>query len=536
MGRPPWDPKYDLREACRGQPPDTAPVSRCTNWMYESRRGELSDEEYAKKMETKHKAFLKNPKACRSAVGQVFYKDSKLDWEIRVFMAPLVFAYVLVKVDEEKALAEGDEPELKKLKEKRGELLDDAMKKLLERFPDCRPSHRLRKIREKFGEKAENKFLAGFRNRFANDAGRMKTTYLKTQGKVSTKGSRSSVYTVLEILGKTRAHIAFHWWGGSKAGGKDDCDAEIERRMALYRSQNPTLTPQEVSRHRITVVHTVRFDLFKLQTLEVRQLWAKRAKTITIPKTPEEEQILVNAALPYFVELLGLLAERADMHFLLLGAAKGSSNVQLVFQEFCRRDESEKRSLFLSSFEGVGARLRADYLTYAVERYGGDINEAVIGLPEAELELEDDDALFDEDDDSGKGEKEETAKGGKLNYPRPTYVEPFRPDTSKVTTESQMCKALSDFIMTSLHKIHGGRIVWDKVTKYAETYIETNRMPMDPHVHGQRLQVQKPAVGVSTDRIGSDRLQYPRMAGALRRDLDPNPRLPDRCRSICRWL
>lgn len=100
------------------------------------------------------------PPACRDAVGLVFYKDSKLDWEIRVFLAPAIYKYVLLKIDEEDAVKDGDETRSKKLKEERGELLDTTMKTLFDRFPDCHPDHPLRQIKKNEGARAEGKFFA----------------------------------------------------------------------------------------------------------------------------------------------------------------------------------------------------------------------------------------------------------------------------------------------------------------------------------------------------------------------------------------
>lgn len=47
--------------------------------------------------------------------------------------------------------------------------------------------------------------------------------------------------------------------------------------------------------------------------------------------------------------------------------------------------------------------------------------------------------------------------------------------------------------VTCSEKIHGSRPAWDKVTKYAATYIDPERMPMDPDHPSQRLQLQKPS-------------------------------------------
>lgn len=117
----------------------------------------------------------------------------------------------------------------------------------------------------------------------------MKTCFLKSAGKVGNVGARTSASTLLEILGRKRAHIAFHLWGGSEIGGKELCEAEIEKEMVKWRKGNPKIKPALISRRRITIVHSVRGTLFKKQPDEVQALWSKRAKALHVPKTPEEE-------------------------------------------------------------------------------------------------------------------------------------------------------------------------------------------------------------------------------------------------------
>lgn len=120
----------------------------------------MDEEDYKIRQEEETKAFMDIPPACRDAVGMVFYKDSKLDWEIRVFLAPPMYKYVLSKVNEEKAARNGDDEALKKLKEERTELLDSTMQKLFDRFPDCSPDHSLRQIKQYMGSKAVTKYRA----------------------------------------------------------------------------------------------------------------------------------------------------------------------------------------------------------------------------------------------------------------------------------------------------------------------------------------------------------------------------------------
>lgn len=120
----------------------------------------MDEEDYKIRQEEERKAFMDIPIPCRDAVGKVFYKDSKLDWEIRAFLAPPMYQYVLSKLNEEEATRYGDEAKVKKLKDKRAELLDSTMQKLFERFPDCSPDHSLRQIKKSLGSKAAAKYRA----------------------------------------------------------------------------------------------------------------------------------------------------------------------------------------------------------------------------------------------------------------------------------------------------------------------------------------------------------------------------------------
>lgn len=120
----------------------------------------MNEEDYEIRREAETEAFMDIPPACRDAVGKVFYKDSKLDWEIRVFLAPPMYKYVLSKLEEEEATRTGDEAKVKKLKEERTELLDSTMQKLFDRFPDCSPDHSLRQIKKSMGSKAVTKYRA----------------------------------------------------------------------------------------------------------------------------------------------------------------------------------------------------------------------------------------------------------------------------------------------------------------------------------------------------------------------------------------
>ncbi|KAG9043289.1 hypothetical protein FS837_009775 [Tulasnella sp. UAMH 9824] len=457
-----------------------------TKWMYEARLGNMDEEDYTMRQGEETKAFMDIPPACRDAVGMVFYKDSKLDWEIRVFLAPPMYKYVLSKVDEEGAARNGDQAELKKLKEERTELLDSTMEKLFDRFPDCSPDHSLRQIKKYMGSKAVTKYRASFRNKFTSDAGRMKVDYLKSLGKDHPSSAKVSTSTMLEVLGRKRAHLAFQLWGSSDTGGKSLCDPEIAKGVEDWKRKHPKAKPMMVSRRRITIVHSVRYKLFQDQTKEVRERWTKRAKALHIPKTPEEEKCLVDAAFPYVLDLLALLAERGNMHFALFAAAKGSYNIPIVMQEFSR--EGQNIPAFLFTDDGLGTRVKPEYIAYARKRFDGDVEEAEIGVPGVDFEFEEEGV---EEPGIESSAKDGATRQARSSKPRQTYVVPFQPDQSTVKTVPQMRKAISDWILSSIEKIHASRLTWDKITQAPHLYIDVERMPMDPDYPTQRLQLQR---------------------------------------------
>ncbi|KIO23560.1 hypothetical protein M407DRAFT_26937 [Tulasnella calospora MUT 4182] len=425
----------------------------------------------------------------------MYYKDSKLDWEIRQFWAPDVYAYALCKDKSEEAEQAGDTEEEARLETKRKDIVKDAMRRLFERFPDCRPSHPLRNIEESSGKKALGRYYAKYRDKFTSDAGRMKRLYQKTQGKADMLATKNSTMTLLEVLGRARGRIAHQLWGRSKAGGLEECDAEIERELEEWFEANPKMTKQDGNRHRITIVHSVRHRLFNKLPPPVKEIWKKRAKSIHIPTTPEEEQCLADAALAYLDELLVLLAERANMHFFLLAAARGSSNIPVIFREFTRNPVEDER--FLKPSEGLGARLRTDYLAYCLKRFRGDIDEVVFALPEVlDDQNEDENSVNDKDNETSNRVVKGKAK--KADPPRKTYIPPFQPDPLKTQSVVAKAKAIGEFILMAIEKLHCSRVSWDKVTKHASIYIDPQRMPMDPDFQGQRLQFQKPAAMTDT--------------------------------------
>ncbi|KIO24093.1 hypothetical protein M407DRAFT_26530 [Tulasnella calospora MUT 4182] len=476
---------WDVESSIKRDPRSMAPVR--TKWMYRARKKEMSDDEYGELMEKEHRAFMSIPVACRTAVGQMWYKDSRLDWEVRVFLAPFIFSYAKLKIKGEEAAADGDHMAVKQNEAERKTLVDEVMTKLMDRFPDCSPKHKKRKIAERYGAKELRKYLSGFRNKFTSDAGRMKRLYLKNVGKVGILAANTSASSIFELLGRKRVYIAFHLWGGSESGGKADCDAEIDRQMDEWMEAHPEETPQDATRHRIKIVQDVRFSFFDSLPTKVQKIWKKRAKTIHMPSTPEEEQCFVDAALVHLVDLLKVLSERGNIHFVLLASGRGSYNVPIVAQEFRRK--GEEGEVFLSTLAGLGSRVRSDYIKYAAARYGGNGDEVVLTVPEDPIE----DAILVADpteEDNFALEPAKEDKPPKFNRIQ-TFIAPFQPDLTETKTVPKMVKAIAEFIMGGIGKLHG-RVSWDRITKEADVYVEPGRMPMDPDNPAQRLQLQKP--------------------------------------------
>ncbi|KIO26170.1 hypothetical protein M407DRAFT_24503 [Tulasnella calospora MUT 4182] len=317
----------------------------------------------------------------------------------------------------------------------------------------------------------------------------MKNIYQKTIGKVGSVGANISLSTLMEILGRKRVRIAFQLWGASDEGGKVECDEEIKERMANWIELNPGVTPLEASYHRIKVVQAVRKAKFKREDDDVKAKWTKRAKSIHKPATIEEEQCFVEAALPYVVDLLKVLAERGNMHFVLLASGKGSCDIPIVIQEMVRKDVHN--DVFIAATSGLGARVRADYIAFALDKFGGGVEDATIRLDTGEA-----DDVADGGEDEDDNEDLTFATGmtkGQGNKPVAVFVPPFKPDLTQTKSVQQMEKAINDFIFSGIKMLHRIRPSWDKLTRFASTYIDPKRMPMDPDVPNQRLQLQKPS-------------------------------------------
>ncbi|KAG9042437.1 hypothetical protein FS837_010885, partial [Tulasnella sp. UAMH 9824] len=475
---------WGIEDFIGGDPCSTAPVR--TRWMYEARKGDKSDEEYSELLRGEHVEFMKIPVACRAAAGQMWYKDSMLDWEVRVFWAPLVYQYALLKDKCEAAEEDGDVGEVKKNEANRRSLASEAVAKLMVRFPDLSPDHERRRIQETYGKKGLSKYLAKFRNKFTSDAGQMKILYQKNVGKVGIIGASVSMSTMLEILGRNKAKIAYHLWGRTKEG-KAECDEEIAQNVNEWEEENPQATPYDVNQYRIKVVQDVRMEKFKLLGDAEKERWKKRAKSILKPASIEEEQCFVEATLPHVVDLFKLLAEQGNMHFVLLAASKASVDIPIIVQEFGRKDPHQPP--FLSASDGLGARIRSRYIDYALQRFGGGIEDAAFHI-ETDMTGDLGDDVEQESPGFNGGSRRRHTKQAVAT---PAIIPPFKPDLSETKSMQKMAKAISDFVIMGVEKLHRTRATWDKLTREAPTYILVDRMPIDPDVPGQRLQLQKPA-------------------------------------------
>ncbi|KIO19093.1 hypothetical protein M407DRAFT_224161 [Tulasnella calospora MUT 4182] len=272
--------------------------------------------------------------------------------------------------------------------------------------------------------------------------------------------------TLLQILGHNRARIAFHLWGRSDPGGQVECDEEIVEEMAAWVGSHPKATPQDVNRRRIKVVQDVRKANFELLDDEEQEKWARRAKLIHKPTTVEEEQCFVEATLPHVVDILKLLADRGNMHFVLLASSRSSCDVPIFIQEFGR--QNVEQGIFLSATDGLGARVRADYFEYALERFGGGVDDAVVLMDTAptgdlEVDAEPDEPIARTGASRAKRKKQPTALRA--------VVPPFQPNLSDTKTVPKMAKAISDFVVMGVDSEPKGK-KGKRAKKYEEVVEE----------------------------------------------------------------
>lgn len=155
--------------------------------------------------------------------------------------------------------------------------------------------------------------------------------------------------SILDILGKKRRDVAFHLWGGSSAGGREQCDRRIQDRMDRWRKQNSSSSSRDASNEALKVVCDVRRKLFQGLSAKVQLAWEEKAKNLHLPQTDEEKyrkklmltsfrlldyfqirQCLVDAVLPYIYRLLSHLSEYTTLHFILLASGQGTSNVPVL--------------------------------------------------------------------------------------------------------------------------------------------------------------------------------------------------------------
>lgn len=96
---------------------------------------------------------------------------------------------------------------------------------------------------------------------------------------------------ILDILGKKRKDVAFHLWGGSSSGGRDQCDKLIEEKMEKWKRLNPLKSSREISNQALLVVCEVRRQLFGGLPAKVQQSWEEKAKNLHLPQSDEERYV-----------------------------------------------------------------------------------------------------------------------------------------------------------------------------------------------------------------------------------------------------
>ncbi|KAG9042711.1 hypothetical protein FS837_010474 [Tulasnella sp. UAMH 9824] len=472
---------WGLEEEINSNPAALHPVR--TNWMYEARLGDLSEEDYENVLRSEHKTFMKVPPAYRSVVGKMYYKRAKGDWEARVVLTCLTWEYTKVKIKREEADAKGDKAAARALSTEMMKTLNDGIASLFERFPDLDPEHERRQIGSKLGSDAVTAYVQTLRTKVTSDAGRMYGTYKNNSGTIAmleSKAAGHNTLSVFDIMGKKRKDVAYHLWGGSSSGGRDECDGLIKQHMDRWKKLNPSKTPREISNKSLKVVRAVRSQLFQAQAASVRAAWEEKAKNLHLPKTDEERQCLVDAILPALFRLLTQLSKHTSLHFVLLSSGQGTSNVPVVVHEFS--ESTDDQSSFLEENAELAQRIRSDYLRYALERHNTGQEEVVEGLPVMHTP---DDSSVDASADPTPSESEQPDHG---RIP----ISPFEPNLSVVKSRSQRITYLSRWFMDAGERIVGYKVTWDTFCKNARKYVLTERMPMDPLVEGKRLEIQKP--------------------------------------------
>ncbi|KIO16515.1 carbohydrate-binding module family 1 protein, partial [Tulasnella calospora MUT 4182] len=464
--------EWKLEKAIDSNPTGIYPLR--TQWMYEARLGDLSEEDYENKLRKEHKELLQVPPACRSAVGQMFLKRSKGDWEFRVVLTSLTWRYTKVKMKKEDAAAEGDRASVKAHTTEMTKTLNEGIESLFERFPDMHPAHERRQIEKKLGSNAVSAYVQALRTKVSSDAGRMQTAFLRnagTLGMLESKSAGRKVLSIFDILGKKRKDVAFHLWGGSSSGGREECDKLITERMDDWKKEQvdrwKTLTSIETSRaisnEALKVVCDIRKELFEDLPTKTQAFWEEKAKHLHLPQTDEEKQCLVDAFLPALFRLLTHLSKHTSLHFVLLASGQGSSNVPVLAHEFSQSTDEQ-----LSFMDDMP-------LTATTE-------EVVEGLP----------VMHTPDDSHTDVQNDPRPKQSKNPQRSRTPISPFQPNPSVVKSRSQRITYLSKWFMDAGERIVGYKITWDLFCKNVRKYVLTERMPMDPLVEGKTLEIQRP--------------------------------------------
>ncbi|KAG8929553.1 hypothetical protein FRC01_004160 [Tulasnella sp. 417] len=473
--------EWQLEKEIDSNPTALHPVR--TKWMYEARLGDLTEEDYEDILRAEHKDLMKVPPACRSVVGQMYLRRAKGDWEFRVVLTCLTWRYTKVKIKKEEAAAEEDKHAVRAYTTEMTKILNDGIASLFERFPDMAPEHERRQIEKKLGADGVAAYVQTLRSKVTSDAGRMFSAHQAnggTLGLLESKSAKSAALSIFDILGKKRKDVAFHLWGGSSSGGRDECDKRIKEKLDRWKKGNPSKTSREISDKALKVVCDVRKDLFEDQPVKVRAAWEERAKTLHLPETDEERQCLVDAILPALFRLFTQLSKHTSLHFVLLASGQGTSNVPVLVHDFA--ESTDEQLSFFDESAALAQRLRADYLKYAIGRHNTGQEEVVEGLP----------VMHTPDDTPVDAQSNSKAAQAKQSTNRRTPIKPFEPNLSVVKSRSQRVTYLSKWFMDAGERIVGYKISWDSFCKNVRKYVDTERMPIDPLVEGKKLEIQRP--------------------------------------------
>ncbi|KAG9011399.1 hypothetical protein FRB90_007324 [Tulasnella sp. 427] len=477
---------WGLERAIDFNPQLLAPIR--TKWMYEARLKDMTEEDYAKQMDLEYQELLTIPPACRSTVGQHFHRRLKGDWELRVVLTILAWRYAQVKVKKEDAREKDDRLAERDFAREMTTILDNGLNDLYKRFPDVHPNHERRQIRQKEGGDAVTSYVQSIRTKVTSDAGRMCKINRENKGTLGMLEARSSsrkLLGIMDILGKKRKDVAFHLWGGSMSGGREECDAEIEHRMKKWKKKNPLKTSREISTQSLVIVCEVRRELFLQLPTKVQSAWEEKAKTLHLPQSEEDSQCLVDAVLPYLYRLLKHLSDQTSLHFVLLASGQGTSNVPVLIHEFLKSGDNQ--SSFLGSDSGLSQRVRSDYLDYAVKHHNAALEDIIEGLPVVHT-TEDDINEHDHQDDLLT-----VPRSDQLIRPDESPIAPFAPTIKDASTPAFKLKYVSSWLLRAAAKILKYSPDWDEFCQNILDWVDPSRLPPDPLVPGKPLEIGKPS-------------------------------------------